>query len=755
MSDRHKRYLHQSYERRVRSHHRARSQDGDYERDRDREGGGEQRDRDQERARERERNREQEGNQEQNTESDYDRERDHDRDRDREHEDPDRYRSQYFSSNQDRYANTRSSYSQSSVRGDSPITREWVNVAEASPNKFDLAPFTITSYNVLADSCLQKTRELYQHALDSELAWDQRGLLVFEELKARVCDIYCLQEVDIDHYQSGFQKAFDEMGFDGVYKRRSEKGQSDGCAVFVKRERFQIEQTMLLEYNQNGYLDRGNVAIILILKDLQAKINEHRQICIANTHLLFNTKRGVMKLAQLDLLFRTIQQELKGRDVPIVLCGDMNSTPDSLVSTFIKDGAIDIHFTPLNIPTYDINETPGQVDMTVMSEFYMSGQQKPPSLKSPGKRPAQFQSTMVNATQNSYAQAKSTTSTTTSVISASLPPPPPGSSSLASAYAQNGATYLYRHVYSVTSNVTSATMPMQPALPGTPISSFTHLLQPGLGGPTLASSSVQPMQPAPPGTLAQPLPPGISGPPPASTLVQSAPPRLTGPSGLSSLYTLPPPPVTTGIPISIATLTPTLISSINNKVNPLPQRRDIQNLSAIYSFRNGLPANCRRKLPDIEPLPDLILTHPFVFSSAYTYNEGTFTSCHGGGRLACDFIFFGGWKNPPQMIAAAVSGPSAVLDPPVPSNIPIARAPINAEKDTAYLNLQTTSPDVPMTETDAKVVSLSRYNVRLLSRLEIPVDQLKDVKALPVTHRGLPSDHIALAARFEFERNLR
>lgn len=101
--------------------------------------------------------------------------------------------------------------------------------------------------------------------------------------------------------------------------------------------------------------------------------------------------------------------------------------------------------------------------------------------------------------------------------------------------------------------------------------------------------------------------------------------------------------------------------------------------------------------------------------------------------MACDFIFFGGWKNSPPVVAAAVASPSAAPNPPVTSNTPIARAPVNVEKD----------------------IALSRYNVRLLSRLEIPVEQLKNIKALPVIHRGLPSDHIALAARFGFERNLR
>lgn len=53
-----------------------------------------------------------------------------------------------------------------------------------------------------------------------------------------------------------------------------------------------------LEYQRGiGLLDRDNVAIVVMLQP--RGLSSSHQLCVANTHLLWNPRRGDIKLAQL------------------------------------------------------------------------------------------------------------------------------------------------------------------------------------------------------------------------------------------------------------------------------------------------------------------------------------------------------------------------------------------------------------------------------------------------------------------------
>ncbi|XP_070552432.1 protein angel homolog 2-like [Ptychodera flava] len=89
----------------------------------------------------------------------------------------------------------------------------------------------------------------------------------------------------------------------------------------------------MVEYYKPGVflLDRDNVGTIVLLQPRDKKV-ANQKICVANTHLLFNPKRGDVKLAQLGVLYllrlTTLPSgKLQHGDVkyhPVILCGDMN-----------------------------------------------------------------------------------------------------------------------------------------------------------------------------------------------------------------------------------------------------------------------------------------------------------------------------------------------------------------------------------------------------------------------------------------------
>ena len=93
-------------------------------------------------------------------------------------------------------------------------------------------------------------------------------------------------------------------------------------------------------------MDRDNVAILVFLTPRNKAIRNSTPICIGNTHLLFNKKRGDIKLAQLAHLFAEIDKHTGGTnrvDVPLILCGDFNSTPYSPLYDFVTTGNLKFH----------------------------------------------------------------------------------------------------------------------------------------------------------------------------------------------------------------------------------------------------------------------------------------------------------------------------------------------------------------------------------------------------------------------------
>lgn len=100
----------------------------------------------------------------------------------------------------------------------------------------------------------------------------------------------------------------------------------------------------LISFNNplSRFMNRDNVAILAVLTPRSSNSREVTPICVGNTHLLFNTKRGDIKLAQLAHLFAEIDRIAIGDDykLPVILCGDFNSTPFSPLYDFVTKGEL-------------------------------------------------------------------------------------------------------------------------------------------------------------------------------------------------------------------------------------------------------------------------------------------------------------------------------------------------------------------------------------------------------------------------------
>ncbi|MGH0183449.1 UNVERIFIED_CONTAM: hypothetical protein FKN15_012147 [Acipenser sinensis] len=157
-------------------------------------------------------------------------------------------------------------------------------------------------------------------------------------------------------------------GYDCAYKRRT-GSKTDGCAVCYQRTKFSVVAVSLVEYFRpdTELLDRDNVGLVVLLQPMMTEglagggqRSKVGPICIANTHLLFNPRRGDVKLTQLSIMMAEIDRMIdpwqeQGRSCPVLLCGDFNSVPNMPLYQFVRTGQL--HYQGL--PTWMIS---GQED---------------------------------------------------------------------------------------------------------------------------------------------------------------------------------------------------------------------------------------------------------------------------------------------------------------------------------------------------------------------------------------------------------
>ncbi|NXY65958.1 ANGE1 protein, partial [Callaeas wilsoni] len=239
------------------------------------------------------------------------------------------------------------------------LWRDWEDLSvqpcvleQASKNP-PLFEFRVMSYNILAQDLVEQGLDLYVHCHPDILNWNYRLPNLLQEIQHWDPDVLCLQEVQENHYWEQLEPTFKEMGFACFYKRRTGT-KTDGCAVCYKHSRFQLISLSPIEYFRPGLdvLNRDNVGLVLLLQPVLPEglgLQAVSPLCVANTHVLFNPRRGDIKLAQVALLLAEIDKiarTTEGSYYPVILCGDLNSVPDSPLYKFIRNGELSYHGMP-------------------------------------------------------------------------------------------------------------------------------------------------------------------------------------------------------------------------------------------------------------------------------------------------------------------------------------------------------------------------------------------------------------------------
>ncbi|XP_024119773.1 protein angel homolog 2 isoform X2 [Oryzias melastigma] len=226
------------------------------------------------------------------------------------------------------------------------LHRHWQTCSSAPPPRGAGPPFlfSVLSYNILSQQLLDDNAVLYRHCPPAVLSWDHRLPNLLAEIRLLHADIVCLQEVQEDHYHGQILAALQALGYHCEYKKRT--GQKpDGVAVAFRTSRFHLLSSNAVEFFRPGdpLLDRDNVGLVLQLQPRDGR-SQPSSICVANTHLLYNPRRGDIKLTQLAILLAEVQRLARlpdGSSDPVLLCGDFNSAPWSPLYTFLTRGRLE------------------------------------------------------------------------------------------------------------------------------------------------------------------------------------------------------------------------------------------------------------------------------------------------------------------------------------------------------------------------------------------------------------------------------
>jgi CCR4-NOT transcription complex subunit 6 len=256
-------------------------------------------------------------------------------------------------------------------RAPDPAKRNLVTAKTSGPRGGDR--FRIVTYNVLAE--IYATQQQYPYCDFWALSWDYRFQNIIRELLDASPDVICLQEIQADHYESHIYNALSDAGFEGVYKQKTRAamglaGKVDGCALFWRRSKFHLVESYSIEFNELAqrqatqvlgmnarseegiaYLNRlckDNVAQLVVLELAQPSMSTRsnrdpiNQVCIANTHLYSNKDFPDVKLWQSWQLLQELETFVlsRGTNLPLMICGDFNSTPDTSVYDLMSRQAV-------------------------------------------------------------------------------------------------------------------------------------------------------------------------------------------------------------------------------------------------------------------------------------------------------------------------------------------------------------------------------------------------------------------------------
>ncbi|KAH8864465.1 CCR4-NOT transcription complex subunit 6-like-A [Schistosoma japonicum] len=277
----------------------------------------------------------------------------------------------------------------------SPPPRQWRRLAEPNKNGF---AFTLMCYNLLSPN--YATPVMYPYCPSWALSWDYRRRAILDEIRIYHANIICLQELRTDQFEEVFKPELQKLNYDAVFlpksRRRTmelkESKKVDGCAIFWQTNKFEklhefhhefmLSCTSMCENPTpimlSRVMSRDNVAVGVIFETKGPFDGTGgRQFCVTTGHIHWDPEHSDVKVIQtilwtaelwayIDRFLKTSRSAAKqlsptlsrsvplsskipvpgpfspAANMPVILCGDLNSLPESGVVEFLTKGSLSL-----------------------------------------------------------------------------------------------------------------------------------------------------------------------------------------------------------------------------------------------------------------------------------------------------------------------------------------------------------------------------------------------------------------------------
>lgn len=260
-----------------------------------------------------------------------------------------------------------------------PPSRPWIQVSTQNPQSS--CSFTVMCYNILCDK--YATRQMYGYCPNWALDWSYRKRNILNEIVHYKADIISLQEVETEQFYKYFLPELKKEGYDGIFSPKSraktmsenERKHVDGCAIFYKTDKFFLLKEHLVEFNQlamanaegsddmlNRVMTKDNIGLAALLQtrmgayELRSDVNPTSQtLLVCTAHIHWDPEYSDVKLIQTMMLMHELKafvddilqkcnipvsQKSDPNIIPLLLCGDFNSLPDSGVIEYLSSGRV-------------------------------------------------------------------------------------------------------------------------------------------------------------------------------------------------------------------------------------------------------------------------------------------------------------------------------------------------------------------------------------------------------------------------------
>lgn len=172
------------------------------------------------------------------------------------------------------------------------------------------------------------------------MAWSNRKHCSLQEILNYNPDIISLQEVD--HFSDFYLPQLQELGYEGIFLPKedspclkfADNSGPDGCAFFVDKERFILEESQEITLLDQEDKPTNQVALLVKLFDKKEK----KGLCCVVTHLKAKPGFKDLRAAQGKSILKSLTNFVETENPEVLICGDFNAEPSEPVYSVLEEG---------------------------------------------------------------------------------------------------------------------------------------------------------------------------------------------------------------------------------------------------------------------------------------------------------------------------------------------------------------------------------------------------------------------------------